>query len=64
MARGRKPRPLPIDYIKFLHEEEGYTLRAVAYILERQLGLKVSYSTLSRRLSKERRKQEVVSFDP
>jgi len=53
MARGRKAMKLPIDYIRYLHSQ-GLSVRTIAAILERQLGIRVHYSTIARRLQNEK----------
>ena len=49
MARGRKPKKLPLDYIRTLHRQ-GYSCEFICWKLYHEFGINVSRWTVWRRL--------------
>ena len=49
MARGRKPKKLPLDYIEHLYKR-GYSPAMIAWILQKDFDINISRWTVWRRL--------------
>ena len=49
MVRGRRPKKIPLDYVKMLHEQ-GYSPALISWKLWHEFGIDVSRWTIWRRL--------------
>ncbi len=49
MPRGRPRKELPMEEVVKLRQQ-GYSVRMISYPLEKNLGVRISHSTISRRL--------------
>ena len=45
MARGRKPKKIPLEYVKMLHEQ-GYSPALISWKLWHEFGIDVSLSLI------------------